>query len=72
MGNRFVYIKENLFESTKLSSIQRNFFFHRISKKCLKIYKENDRAGQVKVKVYYWMANVSKTKHRLPLQGLSK
>ena len=25
--NRFVYIKENFFESTKLSSIQRNFFF---------------------------------------------
>ena len=32
--NIFVYIKENLLESTKLSSIQRNFFFDRISKKC--------------------------------------
>ena len=32
--NRFVYIKENFFESTKLSSIQRKFFFDRISKKC--------------------------------------
>ena len=32
--NRFVYIEENFFESTKLSSIQRNFFFDRISEKC--------------------------------------
>ena len=32
--NRSVYIKENLLGSTKLSSIQRVFFFDRISKKC--------------------------------------
>ena len=32
--NRFLYIKENVFESTKLFSIQRNFFFDCISKKC--------------------------------------
>ena len=32
--NRFVYIKEHFFESTKLSWIQRNFYFDRISKKC--------------------------------------
>ena len=32
--NRFVYIKEHFFQSTKLLSIQRNFFFDRISKKC--------------------------------------
>ena len=32
--NRFVYIKDISFESPKLSSIQRNFFFDRISKKC--------------------------------------
>ena len=32
--NRFVYIKENYFESTKLSSIQRNFFFERVLMKC--------------------------------------
>ena len=31
--NRFVCIKEHFFESTKLYSIQRNFFFDRISKK---------------------------------------
>ena len=31
--NRFVYIKEYLFESTKLSLIQRHFFLGRISKK---------------------------------------
>ena len=33
-GNKFVYIKENFFESTKISSIQRNLFFGRITKKC--------------------------------------
>ena len=33
-GNRFIYIKENVFESTKLSSIQRNFFIDHILKKC--------------------------------------
>ena len=30
---KFVYIKDNFFESTKLSSIQSNIFFDRISKK---------------------------------------
>ena len=32
--NRFAYIEENFFESTKLSSIQRSFFFDCISKNC--------------------------------------
>ena len=32
--NRFVYMKENVFESTKLSSFLRNLFFDPISKKC--------------------------------------
>ena len=32
--NIFFWIKENFFESTKLSLIQRNVFFDRISKKC--------------------------------------
>ena len=32
--NRFVCINEHCFESSKLSSIQRNLFFDRISKKC--------------------------------------
>ena len=31
--NRFICIKENFFESKKLSSIPRNIFFDRISKK---------------------------------------
>ena len=32
--NKFVCIKKTFFESTKLSLIQRNFFFVRISKEC--------------------------------------
>ena len=32
--NLFLWIKENFFELTKLSSIKKNFFFDRISKKC--------------------------------------
>ena len=32
--NLFLWIKEHFFKLTKLSLIQRNFFFKRISKKC--------------------------------------
>ena len=35
--NRFVYIEQNLYGSKKLSSIQRKFFFDRISKKLFSV-----------------------------------
>ena len=37
--NRFVNIKENFFESTTLSTIQRNLFFDRISEKIFSGYR---------------------------------